>query len=567
MLEQPAFRRKLKSAIAVCKAADRDGSDHAVTGNDQRNGILAAGLADRSRRRTQLARDFAVASGPARSYAGDPRPYPPLEFRAPLRQREIETELRIGEVAPNLRADSRGQAIPWGEGPTGLRQKPDPGEGVAVGADAEHRERRRQPGLKIPVDRTHLSPDTMSVKPRDNASTALGPPGGTASNRCESSPQEGARPGPFDIMDARCRSAQKRLGQLLLAPVIRNRRGHDTEDYIMRTTLALVAVCTLTAAPQAAEAQAPRYAGKTVTIVVGLKPGGGYDATARLLARHLPKHIPGRPAVIVQNMPGANSIIAANHVFAVAKPDGLTIGTFNRNLVLAELTKVSGVKFEMTRFAWIGSAASETTILALRTDLPYKTFDELRKSGKTVVIGATGPGANTFDFPLLLKEFLGVDFKIVSGYSSSADIMLAIERKEVDGRAGSYTSLRPFIDRKLVRPLIRARAVEPGIEQLPVDENLAPNARAKAIMALRSAPEVIGRPYVMPQGTPDDAVRIMREAFAKTIKDPEQIAEAKKAKVELEFVDGDEALKIIREVLAQPKEIVDEFTKYVKFGE
>ena len=335
----------------------------------------------------------------------------------------------------------------------------------------------------------------------------------------------------------------------------------------MRTTLALVAVCTLTAAPQAAEAQASRYAGKTVTIVVGLKPGGGYDATARLLARHLPKHIPGKPAVIVQNMPGANSIIAANHVFAVAKPDGLTIGTFNRNLVLAELTKVSGVKFEMARFGWVGSAASETTILAVRTDLPYKTFDELRKAGKTVVIGATGPGANTYDFPLLLKEFLGVDFKIVSGYSSSADIMLALERKEVDGRAGSYTSLRPFIDRKLVRPLIRARAVEPGIEQLPVDENLAPNSRARAIMALRSAPEIIGRPYVMPQGTPDEIVRTMREAFAKTIKDPEQIAEAKKAKMELEFVPGDETLKIIREVLAQPKDIVDEFTKYIKFGE
>jgi len=336
----------------------------------------------------------------------------------------------------------------------------------------------------------------------------------------------------------------------------------------MRITLTLIAVLTLAAvAPRAAEAQSSRYAGKTVTIVVGFKPGGGYDATARLLARHLPKHIPGKPSVIVQNMPGANSIIAANHVFAVAKPDGLTIGTFNRNLVIAELTKVSGVKFEMTRFAWIGSAASETTILALRTDLPYKTFDELRKAGKTVVIGATGPGANTYDFPLLLKEFLGVDFKIVSGYSSSADIMLAIERKEVDGRAGSFTSLRPFIDRNLVRPLIRARAVEPGIEHLPMDEDLAPNPRAKAIMALRSAPEVIGRPYVMPAGTPDEIVKIMREAFAKTIKDPEQIAEARKAKTELEFVPGDEALKVIREVLAQPKDIVAEFGKYIKFGE
>src|SRR6266496_1438823 len=260
----------------------------------------------------------------------------------------------------------------------------------------------------------------------------------------------------------------------------------------MRLQLALIG-----ALPLAAPAQ-PNFAGKTVTVVVGYKPGGGYDATARLLARHLPDHLPGKPTVIVQNMPGGNSIIAANHMYNVAKPDGLTIGTFNRNLPIAQLTRVQGVKYDMTKFAWIGSAANEATILAIRYDLPYKNFDELRKAKEPVVIGSTGPGANTHDFPLLLKDLLGLKLKIVSGYSSSADIMLAIERKEVDGRAGSYSSIRPFIDRKLVQPVVRARAIEKGIEQLPVDESLAPNARAKAIMALRSAPEVIGRPYVMP---------------------------------------------------------------------
>jgi tripartite-type tricarboxylate transporter receptor subunit TctC len=336
----------------------------------------------------------------------------------------------------------------------------------------------------------------------------------------------------------------------------------------MKPTLLLMAALTLVAvAPGDGAAQSSPYEGKTITIVVGFKAGGGYDRTARILARHLPKYIPGKPNVIVQNMPGANSITAANHVYAVARPDGLTLGTFNRNLVLAQLTNVPGVKYDMTKFAWIGSAASETTVLAIRSDLPYKTFSDLRKAGKTVVIGATGPGANTYDFPLLLKEFLGVDFKIVSGYSSSADIMLAIERKEVDARAGSYTSLRPFIDRKLVHPVIRARAIEPGIEQLPVDENLAPNPRAKAIMALRSAPEVVGRPYVMTPGTPADILALMRDAFAKAIKDPELIAEAKKAKMELEYVSGEETLKILTEVLSQPKDIVDEFGKYIKFGE
>jgi tripartite-type tricarboxylate transporter receptor subunit TctC len=319
--------------------------------------------------------------------------------------------------------------------------------------------------------------------------------------------------------------------------------------------------------PLAAAAQAPNFSGKTVTIIVGYKAGGGYDTTARLLARHLSNHIPGKPAVIVQNMPGANSIIAANHMFNVAKPDGLTIGTFNRNLPIAQLTRVQGVKYDMTKFGWIGSAANESTILAIRNDLPYKNFDELRKAKEPVVIGSTGPGANTHDFPLLLKDLLGVNLKIVSGYSSSADIMLAIERKEVDGRAGSLTSIQPFIDRKLVRPIIRARSVEPGIEKLPVDEDFAPNARAKAIMALRSAPEVVARPYVLPPGTPAEIVKMYRDAFAATIKDPALVAESKKAKFDLEYTSGDEALKVMHSVLSQPKDIVDEFSKYIKFGE
>ncbi len=336
----------------------------------------------------------------------------------------------------------------------------------------------------------------------------------------------------------------------------------------MKSTLALIAFVALIAVvPRVAEAQASRYQGKTIRIVVGYNPGGGYDATARILARHLPKHIPGKPNVIVQNMPGANSIIAANFIYNVSTPDGLTLATFNRNLPIGQLLKVDGVKFDMMKFAWIGSAASESTVLAIRNDLGYKSFDELKKAGKTVVIGATGPGASTYDFPLLLKELLGVNIKLVSGYPSSADIMLAIERKEVDGRAGSYSSMRPFIDRNLVRPVIRARATEPGIENLPVDESLAATPRAKAVMALRSVPEVIGRPFVMPPGTPDEVIKIMREAFRNAIKDPELIAEAQKARLDLNFIAGDEALKVVKELLTQPKEVVAEFSKYIKFGE
>ena len=334
----------------------------------------------------------------------------------------------------------------------------------------------------------------------------------------------------------------------------------------MKRFFALMALVVL-GATTAASAQ--DYAGKTVTIIVGYKTGGGYDKVARVLARHLPKYLAGKPNVIVQNMPGANSLIAADHIYNIAKPDGLTIGTFNRNLPIAQLTHVAGVKFDMRKFQWVGSAASESTVLAIRNDLPYKTFADLKKipADKPLIIGATGPGANTYDFPLLLKELLGINLKIVSGYPSSGDIMLAVERKEADGRAGSFTSLTPFIDRKLVHPVVRSRASEPGIENLPVDESFAPNPRAKAIMALRSAPEVIGRPYVMPPNTPAAAVQAMRQAFAKVIEDKDLKAEAKKQKLDLNYVSGDEALKVINELLDQPKDVVEEFSKYVKFGE
>ena len=318
----------------------------------------------------------------------------------------------------------------------------------------------------------------------------------------------------------------------------------------------------------ATPALAQDYSGKTITIICGYKTGGGYDRVARLLARYLPKYLPGSPTIVVQNMPGANSLIAADYLYHAAKPDGLTLGTFNRNLPIAQLTHVAGVKFDMAKFAWIGSAASESTVLAIRNDLPYKTFADLKKipADKPLVVGATGPGANTYDFPLLLKELLGLHLKIVSGYQSSGEIMLAVERKEADARAGSLSSLETFIDRGLVHPVVRARAVEPGVENLPVDEDFAPNPRAKALMALRSAPEVIGRPYVMPPNTPEADVRAMRTAFAKAIADPQLQAEAKKAKQGLNFVDGDEALKVIHEVLSQPPEVVAEFSKYIKFG-
>ncbi len=308
------------------------------------------------------------------------------------------------------------------------------------------------------------------------------------------------------------------------------------------------------------------FEGKTITIVVGYKPGGGYDRYARLIGKYLPKYIPGSPAVIIQNMPGASSVIAANHLFSIAKPDGLTFGTFNNATVIAQLIKVEGVKFDLGKFSWLGSAASDAVILTVRSDVPYRSAGDLRKA-KQFVIGTTGPGSSTHDFPSLLKEYAGFDFKLVPGYSSSADVMLAVERKEVDGRAGSYDSIKPFLDRGLVRAILRNRTSAPGIEKLPVDEDLATSQKGKTVMAVNAVPTQIYRPFVAPPGTPKDVMKILRDAFANALKDKELLAEAEKGKMTIDYTSPEDALKVVAEVLSQPPDIVQELTKHIKFGD
>jgi tripartite-type tricarboxylate transporter receptor subunit TctC len=191
---------------------------------------------------------------------------------------------------------------------------------------------------------------------------------------------------------------------------------------------------------------APYYEGKTVRIIVGFAPGGGYDRIARILAKHLPKYIPGKPTILVENIEGASSIIAANHIYNLTKADGLNIGTFNRGLPFAQLLKTEGVRYDVTKFSWIGSAAVEATILSIRSDLPYKTVDDLKMVKEPIPLAGMGPGTSDTQFAILLKEFAKLNLKLII-YPSSADGMLAIERKEVDGRAGSYSSLKPFIER------------------------------------------------------------------------------------------------------------------------
>lgn len=309
---------------------------------------------------------------------------------------------------------------------------------------------------------------------------------------------------------------------------------------------------------------APYYEGKVIKIISGHEAGGGYDRMGRILAKHLPKYIPGKPTIVVENMPGAGSLIAANYVYNQAKPDGLTIGSLDRGIGAAQLLKVEGLKFDLLKFAWIGSASVECTSLAIRSDLPYKTIGDLQKAKDPIPLGHTGPATTSYQYAALVGVYLGVPMKLVSYLSSSA-VMLAIERKEVDGRAGAYTSILPFIKRGLVHAVLRGRVAETGAEQLPIDEHLCTDPVGKKVFNMRSAGDYIGRPYVAPPGIPAEVMNQLRDAFAKVGKDPELKEDAKKSSLEVSYVPADEVLKVLKNFLNESPDVVKEFAKYLKF--
>ncbi|MGH7796315.1 MAG: Bug family tripartite tricarboxylate transporter substrate binding protein [Candidatus Binatia bacterium] len=309
--------------------------------------------------------------------------------------------------------------------------------------------------------------------------------------------------------------------------------------------------------------QANFYEGKTVTVVIGAK-SGSLAIAAQIVGHHLGKYLPGKPAVIVQNMPGAAHLLATNHVFNIAKPDGLTLLASNPNVAIAQLSKVEQVRFDVRKLQWLGSSGADGVAFSIRSDLPYKTIDELKKSDRELVAGTTGPGSNAHDFPLLLKEFAGIKLKLVSGYPANSDVLLAVERKEVDSWSALATTIKLAADRGVVRPLVRGRVAAPGFEDLPVDENLATSQLGKSLMAIKSIPGAIGRAFAAAPGTPADRVAMLRDAFAKAIKDPELLAEAKKAKINMHLISHDQVQKDFNGLLNQTPETLKEMGKYIK---
>jgi len=248
-----------------------------------------------------------------------------------------------------------------------------------------------------------------------------------------------------------------------------------------------------------AHAQADFYKGKTISVVIGAK-SGSLALSGQIVAQHLGRYVPGNPTVIFRQMPGGAHLGATGYVYNAAEPDGLTILAANPGVAMAQLAGLPQVRFDIQKFEWLGSSGSDGALFSIRADLPYKTFQEFRDSGQELIAGTTGPGSNAYDMPLLLKEFAGAKLKLLKGYSANSDILLAIERKEVDAYAALGTTIKLAVDRGAVRALVRARAPVPGFNDLPIDEDLTSDPIGKSLMAIRGIPLLIGRPFIEAAG-------------------------------------------------------------------
>jgi tripartite-type tricarboxylate transporter receptor subunit TctC len=319
-------------------------------------------------------------------------------------------------------------------------------------------------------------------------------------------------------------------------------------------------------------AQAPFYQGKTVRIIVGTPPGNLYDLWARLIVAHMGKHIPGNPDFIVQNMPGAGHVVAVNHLFSVAKPDGLTlIGSVIPSLYLNQLIGRKEIQFDWAKFTWIGSPARGESQMYMRADSPYKTIEEVRIAKEPPKCGATGVTGPDSYLPKLLQEIFGAKFTIVTGYPGGQDIDLAVERGEIHCRA---FTIEAFFGREpyhtwrkkgFVRNLFQTgKKRDPRLGETPTVFELMDqykiNEAGRRLAAVLLAADSMGRPMFGPPGVPADRLKTLREAFAKTMNDQQFQEEVKKRNYEFDPVSGEELEKMAKDVTSQPPEIIARLT-------
>jgi tripartite-type tricarboxylate transporter receptor subunit TctC len=312
------------------------------------------------------------------------------------------------------------------------------------------------------------------------------------------------------------------------------------------------------------------FKGKQITMMTGSNPGGVNEAYARLLGRHMTKHIPGNPTVIFQSVPGAGGAVLANRLAEKAPRDGTVIGQVQRTLLLDPLLLDKEFNFNPIEFNWLGSLNRETNILIVAGDSQVKSLEDAKKF--EAVLAAGGADTEGVIYPMLINQFLGTKFKVVSGYQGDAGMMLAIERKEVEGRGGvpwsaiKATSAEKLADGRVKVILQMALTPNPELTKANVPSllDLVHNDVHKQILELLFARSEMGRPFVLPPGVPPERVATLRKAFMDTTKDPEFLAEAEKLKFEIDVMSGEEMQKLMQQLYAKPKGVYDEAKRAIK---
>ena len=333
---------------------------------------------------------------------------------------------------------------------------------------------------------------------------------------------------------------------------------------LLRWCALLVVLVPATAPAQTGE---DFYRGKTLTIEVGFGPGGGYDLWARTIARHIAQHIPGTPAVVVQNMPGAGSLTALSRLYTTAPKDGTVLAAVARAAVLGPLVGVPGARFEPQRMSWIGTPTIDTNLCIANSSAAVKTAKDLFE--RMLITGDTGPGSGTYLYPRALKELLGLKFQPVSGFPSTADIFLAMERREVDGvceALDSINSRRPewLTTKKVAAVLQGGVEPDPELKDVPFMLDLARNETERQQIAFLYAGEGIGRPYVAPPDLPAGRLALLRSAFDATMRDPDFIADAAAQKFVPKPRDGAYLEALIKRIYATPAQVVERVGALIK---
>jgi tripartite-type tricarboxylate transporter receptor subunit TctC len=342
---------------------------------------------------------------------------------------------------------------------------------------------------------------------------------------------------------------------------------------IVMLKIAAVAGALLLAAPNAfaADDAASFYKGRTVTIDIGYSTGGGYDLYARVLARHLGDHIPGKPSVVPQNMPGAGSLKVVNYLANVAPKDGTVIATFARGMAMQPLFDKTGIEFDAQKLNWIGSITNEVSVCAFRSDTGIKTWQDMLT--KSYTVGGTGSGSDTDVFPDVLRHMFHMKIKLVTGYPGGSDVILAMERGEVDGRCGwSWSSVKStkydlYEKKEIVIPVQLALKKHPDLPDVPLVTEETKDPKELAALKLIFGRQSVARPYATAPGVPADRVAALRKAFDDTMKDPAFLAEAEKTKLEVEPVSGQEVQDLVAELYQSSPEVVKIAAEAVKGGD